>query len=347
MTIFKTIMKWIGLGIGIFVAGIWAINSDFVSILLPVRTLFPVLLGIAGLLALIRRSKFSSASAVIFAILGVYIFISGRMGYSEQTIQFENAGATLEGTLYIPDGAGPFPAVVIVQGSPCIPRRLYHTYAHHMVLNGIAVYSFDKRGTGNSGGVCNIDNNTSPENLALLTGDVVAALATIEDNRAVDPSRLGLWGLSQAGWTSPLAAKDYPDLAFMVTVSGPTVSVGEEDYYSKNSGDSNLWARDEVIGAKADALVDARLPSMFDPVPLLQEFSIPGLWVYGGLDGSIPVRKNIKNLETLQALGKPYGVLLYPKSTHVLVETTFPYNFSDGFQESVVEWIKAQPAKTQ
>lgn len=41
----------------------------------------------------------------------------------------------------------------------------------------------------------------------------------------------------------------------------------------------------------------------------------------------------------LQEMGKNYEVVLYPASSHVLIEMTFPYRFSEGFQEKVAAWI--------
>ncbi len=343
----KTIPKWIGLSLGVLITGIWLINSDFVNIIVPVRTMFPILLIVAGLLASVRRDKTSYSAAVVFSVLGVFIFISGRMGYSEETISFQNSGTTLEGSLYVPEGGGPFPLVVIAHGSPCMPRRVYHTFADHLARNGVAVFSFDKRGTGNSGGHCVTENNTSLENLTLLASDLSAGLEKASLHPLVDPGRLGIWGISQGGWIAPLAAKFNPKVAFIALVSGPSVSTGEENYYSALTGDGHEVADNQLTQADIEALVDAREPSGFDPYLTLENLSIPILWVFGGADSSVPVTKSIKRLEALQELGKSYEIALYPNSSHILVEMVFPFRFSEGFQDQVAGWIKAQPRKTQ
>ncbi len=339
-------MKWLGLGLGAFSVVLWLISSDLVNILLPVQTLFPVLLVGATGLALIRRTTLTIASAALFTLFAVYIFISGRMGYSEETLAFENSGATLEGSLYVPEGAGPFPLVVIAHGSPCMPRRVYHTFADHLARNGVAVFSFDKRGTGNSGGHCVTENNTSFENLTVLASDLSAGLEKASLHPLVDPGRLGIWGISQGGWIAPLAAKLNPKVAFIALVSGPSVSTGEENYYSALTGDDHGGADNQLTQADIEALVDAREPSGFDPYLTLENLSIPILWVFGGADSSVPVTKSIKRLEALQELEKPYEIVLYPNSSHILVEMVFPFRFSEGFQDLVAGWIKAQPAKT-
>lgn len=341
-----TVLKWLGLGLGALSVVLWLISSDLVNILLPVRTLFPVLLVGATGLALIRRTTLTIASAALFALFAVYIFISGRVGYAEETLAFENSGATLEGSLYVPEGAGPFPLVVIAHGSPCMPRRVYHTFADHLARNGVAVFSFDKRGTGNSGGHCDTENNTSLENLTLLASDLSAGLEKASLHPLVDPGRLGIWGISQGGWIAPLAAKFNPKVAFIALVSGPSVSTGEENYYSALTGDGHEGADNQLTQADIEALVDAREPSGFDPYLTLENLSIPILWVFGGADSSVPVTKSIKRLEALQELGNSYEIALYPKSSHILVEMVFPFRFSEGFQDQVAGWIRAQPAKT-
>ena len=46
----------------------------------------------------------------------------------------------------------------------------------------------------------------------------------------VDPERVGLWGISQAGWIMTVAAARSDALAFVIVTSGATISVEEEGY---------------------------------------------------------------------------------------------------------------------
>ena len=56
------------------------------------------------------------------------------------------------------------------------------------------------------------------------------------------------------------------------------------------------------------------------PLPILEGLDIPGLWLYGGMDRSVPTRIDTLNLRHLQALGKPYDFILYPYANHVLID---------------------------
>ena len=49
----------------------------------------------------------------------------------------------------------------------------------------------------------------------------------------IDPTRISLLGVSQAGWIMPLAAVRDPDIAFMISTSGAASSVGVSDYFDR------------------------------------------------------------------------------------------------------------------
>lgn len=68
-------------------------------------------------------------------------------------LAFESAGTTLAGTLYLPAGPGPHPALVTHFGSDRWTRAS-SAWARPWLERGVAVLSYDKRGVGRSGGTC-------------------------------------------------------------------------------------------------------------------------------------------------------------------------------------------------
>jgi len=50
----------------------------------------------------------------------------------------------------------------------------------------------------------------------------------LKSRKEVDAKHIGVWGLSQGGWLGPLAASRSADVAFVIAVSGPGVSPGEQ-----------------------------------------------------------------------------------------------------------------------
>ena len=61
-----------------------------------------------------------------------------------------------------------------------------------------------------------------------LCDDALSAIAYLKSRKEIDATRIGVWGLSQGGWLGPLTASRSADVAFVIAVSGPGVSPGEQ-----------------------------------------------------------------------------------------------------------------------
>jgi dienelactone hydrolase len=85
---------------------------------------------------------------------------------------------------------------------------------------------YDKRGDGESGG------NWKDVGFEARAGDVEAAVRRLRDLPTVDPTRVGLIGVSQGSWVADVVAAADPRLGFVVHVSGPAVTVAEADGYA-------------------------------------------------------------------------------------------------------------------
>ena len=66
-----------------------------------------------------------------------------------------------------------------------------------------------------------------------------AAVAFLRGLEEIQAYQIGLMGVSQNGWTPPLAAAESDAVAFTVIVAGPTVSLGEEVYWNELAGGAN------------------------------------------------------------------------------------------------------------
>ena len=119
----------------------------------------------------------------------------------------------------------------------------------------------------------------------------------------IDDDKVGFLALSQGGWIAPLAATQSDAVSFAVILSGSAVSLGEEDLFSDLTG-SDGCAPTGIPEAEIQRRVNAEPPSRFDPRPYLADVEIPMLWIYGALDTSQPVTKDLGVLKALQAEGK-------------------------------------------
>ncbi len=81
--------------------------------------------------------------------------------YREEEVTFRNRieNFDLAGTLTLPEGTGPFPAVVLITGSgpqdrdeSIFSHKPFKVIADHLTRNGIAVLRYDDRGVGKSKG---------------------------------------------------------------------------------------------------------------------------------------------------------------------------------------------------
>jgi dienelactone hydrolase len=86
----------------------------------------------------------------------------------------------------------------------------------HLVRAGMAALIYDKRGLGESGGTPAQAAKWSLEGIARcgdtfnkLAGDADAAVALLAVRPDIDGRRIGLVGISQAGWIMPLAARNF------------------------------------------------------------------------------------------------------------------------------------------
>lgn len=225
-----------------------------------------------------------------------------------------NGDVRLAYEIDLPPGRGPFPAVVAGHGSGQVTRHNLRPFADRWTAMGFAVLRFDKRGVGeSSGSYPNVGPANSQALIPVLAGDIAAAARHLRAHPMVDAARVGLAGISQAGWILPQAARELGNVAFMVLLAGPVCTVGLEGFYS------------EMVEFSTGALNDAyaRLPEFrgnpgFDPMPVLSAIATPTLWLLGEDDRSIPVRTTVDNLKVLAASAKPYEWRVYPGMGHGL-----------------------------
>lgn len=147
--------------------------------------------------------------------------------YAAEDVTFPNEGAgiTLAGTLTLPEGDGPFPAVVLLTGSGAQDRdetifdhKPFAVWADALTRRGVVVLRYDDRGVGGSGG------GTAEDTSADFAADAAAAIAFLRTRPEIDPARIGLMGHSEGGMTAPLAVLQGAPAAFVVMIAGQAVS---------------------------------------------------------------------------------------------------------------------------
>ncbi|CAN5391254.1 hypothetical protein BH09VER1_BH09VER1_08020 [soil metagenome] len=163
------------------------------------------------------------------------------VGYTIRRLSFDTApGVRMTGNLYVPDGAGPFPAVLNLHGHWPQGKICAHIQArgHILARSGIVTLSVDAAGSGERSEIEREWSYHGASKAAemFLNGDSLLGLQVRENRKAldvlqslgvVDSERIGATGASGGGnQTMWLAALDE-----RVKVAVPVVSVGSFQAY--------------------------------------------------------------------------------------------------------------------
>lgn len=130
-------------------------------------------------------------------------------------------GAAVRGVLHLPEGEGPFPAVLWLHGfggSRVEARRLFVDGARRLAARGIASLRIDFRGCGES------DGEFERTSVGTMTADAEAGLVWLARHEAIDADRVGVLGFS-LGATVASQLADTSDAAAMALWS-PVVFPG-------------------------------------------------------------------------------------------------------------------------
>ncbi|NJC73574.1 alpha/beta hydrolase [Planosporangium thailandense] len=146
-------------------------------------------------------------------------------GTTDLDVRFTSGVETLAGSLRLPAGSGPFPAVLLITGSGPLDRNADHRrlpigvsrqLADAFAARGVASLRYDKRGVGESTGTFLAAGLT--DNIA----DARAALAALAGRPEIDPDRLFVIGHSEgAVIATALAAREDARIAGVVLLAGP------------------------------------------------------------------------------------------------------------------------------
>ena len=138
------------------------------------------------------------------------------MKATQEPLCFESDGRRIAGTVHMPAGDGRCGAVVMVhgfRGQRCGARFMLVDLSRRLSAEGVASLRFDCRGCGESEGA--FEELTPGGQLA----DAAAALSQLESCPRVDPSRIGVVGVSLGGMIAALLAGSRPDVKAAVLIS--------------------------------------------------------------------------------------------------------------------------------
>lgn len=163
----------------------------------------------------------------------------------QQTLRITHGSDSLAGTLILPAGVSSPPVALLVHGDGAQDRWSdggYLPLVNHLVSQGIAVFSWDKPGVGESTG------NWLAQTMDDRALEAAFILQQLRQQPALAHSRLGFVGFSQAGWVVPQASQlAQADFAVLV---GPAINW-------RNQGAYYLRQRLQLAGQPANEITRA------------------------------------------------------------------------------------------
>lgn len=274
--------------------------------------------------------------------------------FTRQEVFFTSHGTVLAGTLVLPQGGGPHPAVVLLHRSGRQGRSswVYRSWADVFVRHGLAVLYYDMRGVGESGGEYGAS-------LSQLADDGLAAVRYLRSRNDVDRGRVGLKGASQGAWVAEQIAAELGDISFLLLESAASGTPRDQElqkieygmradgrteaeiedalayaglyFYVARTGTGWPLLEDAVRHAQAEdwgQYVDQPRSEAdlawwhenhaLQPAELVKELDLAVLLLYGGADWITPPIENADKLRSLFPAPERVEIHIFPGADHRL-----------------------------
>ncbi|UCE42579.1 MAG: alpha/beta fold hydrolase [Candidatus Aminicenantes bacterium] len=276
---------------------------------------------------------------------------SDKDTFSETEVEVGVEGWLLPGTLSLPKGNGPFPALVLVHGSgpndrdeSLGPNKPFRDLAWGLASQNIAVLRYDKRSKV-YGQKMIADKNNKLTVYEETIQDVLAAADLLRKTDRIDAQNIYILGHSLGGMLIPrIANADSKNTGFIV-MAGPTrpiedLFVEQIEYLSLLDGrlsdeektnleqikssvqkiksltpENSSQMTERFIGAGADYWIDLK---GYDPVEKAKNMHRPILILQGGRDYQVTI-EDFNGWKTALSNKKNVVFKLYPAHNHLLI----------------------------
>ena len=312
------------------------------------------------------RRLIAVAILVVLGLAAVGLALPGLSDFDmdardQRELPFTAGGATLSGTLLLPDGAGERPDAVALLVHGDGPQDRWSNGGYLPLVNalldrGIAVYTWDKPGIGASTG------DWLDQSMQDRTEEARAAWAAVAQALPQARGRIGFLGFSQAGWVLPaLAAHDGPRPTFFVLVGGAVSWQRQGDYFTARRLEAEGRTPEEIaqqlieterseeemfsaltagtlpevdaarqMGTSVERLAFIRRNRHADASDAIAQVDTPFLAVWGEEDLNVDPQANAGDYRQLLPPSPHHRVEVLPDATHGLLRAgLFGYQLTD------------------
>lgn len=265
-----------------------------------------------------------------------------RERFEEVEITVGQAPWALPGTLSIPKGRGPHPAVVLVHGSgpndrdeTVGPNRVFKDLAWGLASRGIAVLRYDKRTYVYPQQVAEQLPNLTVEQEVIE--DALLALQAVRQNASIDPKRVYLLGHSLGGMLAPEIAVRDGRVAGVVLLAAPArpfdeVLLGQLRHVASvdpNQAQATALAIEQLEAFRAGTLSEGdnilgMRPNYLrdlmgrDPLSFVKQLNVPLFVAQGGRDYQVTI-EDFALWEAALRGRKDVALMPYPNLNHLFI----------------------------
>lgn len=286
----------------------------------------------------------------------------------------------LPGTLTLPKGEGPYPAVVLIHGSgpndrdeTIGPTKVFRDLAGGLATEGIAVQRYDKRTKVHGQKLAKRETGITLQEETI--DDALLAIELLREHPAVDPERIFVLGHSLGGYAAPRIAKSTSSLAGLILLAGSNrpledMIVDQTRYLALSDGQASTKAQEmldkiaaqaaevktltpESVVAKEDLPLGVPLSywmdmRSYDPIKTARNLAVPMLLLQGGRDYQVTAadygrwHEGLKGRDavTFKWLPTLNHLFIAGKKRSVPAEYMQPGHVSPKVIEIVATWIK-------
>jgi dienelactone hydrolase len=271
--------------------------------------------------------------------------------FDEREITLGSAPWVLHGTLTMPKGKGPFPAVVLLHGSgpqnrneTIGPNKPFRDLAEGLASRDIAVLRYDKRTLVYAAEMAKLPNVTVEQE---TLEDARAAIALLTNTPGIRSDRIFVLGHSLGGYLAPRLAQSDPSVRGIILFAASSrpledMIVQQTGYLLKQRGASPEEIKKKVDAAQQETnRVKAIQPGdtgtyfgipasywldlrNYDPVATAKALAIPILMLQGERDYQVTTSEDLLRWRLLLDPHRNVTVHVYTNLNHLFEEGKGP-----------------------
>jgi len=294
--------------------------------------------------------------------------------FTEEAITIGTSPWVLPGNLTVPKGTGPFPAVVLVQGSgpndqdeTIYSNKPFKDIAWGLASQGIVVLRYVKRTREYPQQSAQIQNFTVEDE---VIDDAIAAVSLLNSLPVVNHSHIYVLGHSLGGYLAPRIASQDNQVAGLIILAGPTRPIEdlilEQTRYLANLSGTNQSSQIEAVERGVEKIKSLNFTdnesifgapgsywrdlATYDPVLTAQTLHIPMFILQGLRDYQVTLEDFARWNQTFSG-NNMVTLRTYPSLNHLFIPGTgvpssaeyqIPGHVAEQVINDTAAWIRAR-----